>query len=113
MGGHCGKLAFSPCGSFYGGLHRTCCAFLTENGADHGSLQDSGLWNRVGAFRRKRFSLFLLCFTPTTPFRLSFKLSARRSMACRRRIVGNLDPERKRSGGLRTKQAGRGSCRGS
>ncbi|KAK6138169.1 hypothetical protein DH2020_028105 [Rehmannia glutinosa] len=27
-------------------------------------------------------------------------------------IAGNLDPERKRSGGLRTKQAGRGSCRG-
>ncbi|ONI01529.1 hypothetical protein PRUPE_6G144400 [Prunus persica] len=25
----------------------------------------------------------------------------------------NLDPERKRTGGLRTKQAGRGSCRGS
>ncbi|KAK7844496.1 hypothetical protein CFP56_010817 [Quercus suber] len=28
-------------------------------------------------------------------------------------VAGNLDPERKRSGGLRTKQAGRGSCRGS
>ncbi|MBA0739906.1 hypothetical protein Gogos_013133, partial [Gossypium gossypioides] len=25
---------------------------------------------------------------------------------CRRMIAGNLDPERKRSGGLRTKQAG-------
>ncbi|WOG94570.1 hypothetical protein DCAR_0313866 [Daucus carota subsp. sativus] len=34
-------------------------------------------------------------------------------MACRRTIYGNLDPVRKRSGGLRTKQAGRGSCRGS
>ncbi|KAG4129711.1 hypothetical protein ERO13_D09G098600v2 [Gossypium hirsutum] len=33
--------------------------------------------------------------------------------SCRRMIAGNLDPERKRSGGLRTKQAGRGSCRGS
>ncbi|KAK7855661.1 hypothetical protein CFP56_026958 [Quercus suber] len=28
-------------------------------------------------------------------------------------VTGNLDPERKRSGGLRTKQAGRGLCRGS
>ncbi|XP_011021432.1 PREDICTED: uncharacterized protein LOC105123497 [Populus euphratica] len=28
-------------------------------------------------------------------------------------IAVSLDPERKRSGGLRTKQAGRGSCRGS
>ncbi|KAJ4823909.1 hypothetical protein Tsubulata_047818 [Turnera subulata] len=27
-------------------------------------------------------------------------------------VAGNLDPDRKRSGGLRTKQAGRGSCRG-
>ncbi|XAR60189.1 hypothetical protein NMG60_11033451 [Bertholletia excelsa] len=34
-------------------------------------------------------------------------------MGCQRMIAGNLDPERKRSGGLRTKQAGRGSCRGS
>ncbi|KAF7823182.1 hypothetical protein G2W53_021326 [Senna tora] len=34
-------------------------------------------------------------------------------MACRVLVAGNLDPERKRSGGLRTKQAGRGSCRGS
>ncbi|CAI0398482.1 unnamed protein product [Linum tenue] len=34
-------------------------------------------------------------------------------MGCERKIVRNLDPERKRSGGLRTKQAGRGSCRGS
>ncbi|WVZ00632.1 hypothetical protein V8G54_026701 [Vigna mungo] len=34
-------------------------------------------------------------------------------MACRELVVGNLDPQRKRSGGLRTKQAGRGSCRGS
>ncbi|CAL5428545.1 unnamed protein product [Camellia sinensis] len=33
-------------------------------------------------------------------------------MGCRRMIMGNLDPERERSGGLRTKQAGRGSCRG-
>ncbi|GFZ20258.1 hypothetical protein Acr_28g0009630 [Actinidia rufa] len=34
-------------------------------------------------------------------------------MGCRRMIVVvNLDPERKSSGGLRTKQAGRGSCRG-
>ncbi|KAK7316837.1 hypothetical protein RJT34_00586 [Clitoria ternatea] len=32
-------------------------------------------------------------------------------MACRKLIGGNLDPLRKRSGGLRTKQAGRGSCR--
>ncbi|KHN36499.1 hypothetical protein glysoja_001230 [Glycine soja] len=34
-------------------------------------------------------------------------------MACRKFVTGNLDPQRKRSGGLRTKQAGRGSCRGS
>ncbi|XP_004291673.1 PREDICTED: uncharacterized protein LOC101308345 [Fragaria vesca subsp. vesca] len=36
-------------------------------------------------------------------------------MACRRlRLAAwSLDPERKSSGGLRTKQAGRGSCRGS
>ncbi|WOH01450.1 hypothetical protein DCAR_0520834 [Daucus carota subsp. sativus] len=34
-------------------------------------------------------------------------------MACRMSIYGSLDPERKMSGGLRTKQAGRGSCRGS
>nr|XP_016480317.1 PREDICTED: uncharacterized protein LOC107801500 [Nicotiana tabacum] len=34
-------------------------------------------------------------------------------MGCRNMIVVNLDPQRKRSGGLRTKQAGRGSCRGS
>ncbi|CDP15551.1 unnamed protein product [Coffea canephora] len=34
-------------------------------------------------------------------------------MGSRIMISGNLDPERKRSGGLRTKQAGRGSCRGS
>nr|XP_009760054.1 PREDICTED: uncharacterized protein LOC104212475 [Nicotiana sylvestris]XP_016440887.1 PREDICTED: uncharacterized protein LOC107766592 [Nicotiana tabacum] len=34
-------------------------------------------------------------------------------MGCRDIIVQNLDPVRKRSGGLRTKQAGRGSCRGS
>ncbi|KAL2984472.1 hypothetical protein AAZX31_12G090100 [Glycine max] len=32
---------------------------------------------------------------------------------CRNMTVVNLDPERKRSGGLRTKQAGRGSCCGS
>ncbi|KAB2080675.1 hypothetical protein ERO13_A05G078100v2 [Gossypium hirsutum] len=32
---------------------------------------------------------------------------------CRRMIAGNLDPERAGSGGLRAKQAGRGSCRGS
>ncbi|KAG7023802.1 hypothetical protein SDJN02_14828, partial [Cucurbita argyrosperma subsp. argyrosperma] len=70
--------------------------------------------NRPRRFGRKRLSLFLLCFSPTPPFPLCFfKLSARRSMACRRRIVGNIDPVRKRSGGLRTKQAGRGSCRGS
>lgn len=36
-----------------------------------------------------------------------------KNMGFRRMIGGNLDPERKRSGGLRTKQAGRGSCRGS
>ncbi|KAG2674319.1 hypothetical protein I3843_13G113500 [Carya illinoinensis] len=34
-------------------------------------------------------------------------------MADQRMVAVNLDPERKRSGGLRTKQAGRGSCRGS
>ncbi|XP_015158688.1 uncharacterized protein [Solanum tuberosum] len=34
-------------------------------------------------------------------------------MGCRLKSVENLDPVRKRSGGLRTKQAGRGSCRGS
>ncbi|KAF8039366.1 hypothetical protein BT93_B1795 [Corymbia citriodora subsp. variegata] len=34
-------------------------------------------------------------------------------MACRSMKSGNLEPERKRNGGLRTKQAGRGSCRGS
>ncbi|KAG7568191.1 hypothetical protein ISN45_At02g021310 [Arabidopsis thaliana x Arabidopsis arenosa] len=34
-------------------------------------------------------------------------------MACRSMIAFSLDPERKQSGGLRTKQAGRGSCRGS
>ncbi|PIN03884.1 hypothetical protein CDL12_23590 [Handroanthus impetiginosus] len=34
-------------------------------------------------------------------------------MGCKSMMAGNLDPERKRSGGLRTKQAGRGSCRGS
>lgn len=34
-------------------------------------------------------------------------------MGCSSMISGNLDPERKSSGGLRTKQAGRGSCRGS
>ncbi|KAL0711570.1 hypothetical protein Bca4012_018548 [Brassica carinata] len=33
-------------------------------------------------------------------------------MACRSMIASSLDPERKQSGGLRTKQAGRGSCRG-
>ncbi|KAL2506956.1 Transcription factor LHW [Forsythia ovata] len=33
-------------------------------------------------------------------------------MDCKSLIAGSLDPERKRSGGLRTKQAGRGSCRG-
>ncbi|KAF8111148.1 hypothetical protein N665_0076s0143 [Sinapis alba] len=27
-------------------------------------------------------------------------------------IASSLEPERKQSGGLRTKQAGRGSCRG-
>ncbi|RDX85547.1 hypothetical protein CR513_33249, partial [Mucuna pruriens] len=32
-------------------------------------------------------------------------------MACRKLVAGNTDPQRKRSGGLRTKQAGRGSCR--
>ncbi|KAK3025190.1 hypothetical protein RJ639_044360 [Escallonia herrerae] len=32
-------------------------------------------------------------------------------MDCRRHLVWNLDPKRKSSGGLRTKQAGRGSCR--
>ncbi|ESW04488.1 hypothetical protein PHAVU_011G099000 [Phaseolus vulgaris] len=35
------------------------------------------------------------------------------AISCRKLTVVNLDPERKRSGGLRTKQAGRGSCRGS
>ncbi|KAG6678762.1 hypothetical protein I3843_14G094400 [Carya illinoinensis] len=33
-------------------------------------------------------------------------------MAYRRMLAGNLDPERKKNRGLRTKQAGRGSCRG-
>ncbi|CAN7018160.1 unnamed protein product [Brassica oleracea var. botrytis] len=33
-------------------------------------------------------------------------------MACGSMIASSLDPERKQSGGLRTKQAGRGSCRG-
>uniref|UniRef100_A0A7N2N803 Uncharacterized protein n=1 Tax=Quercus lobata TaxID=97700 RepID=A0A7N2N803_QUELO len=33
-------------------------------------------------------------------------------MAYKRMVAGNMDPKRKRSGGLRTKQAGRGSCRG-
>lgn len=36
-----------------------------------------------------------------------------RRMDIRSMIVENLDPLRKRCGGLRTKQAGRGSCRGS
>ncbi|KAL2333139.1 hypothetical protein Fmac_014352 [Flemingia macrophylla] len=34
-------------------------------------------------------------------------------MACLKIVAGNLDPWTKRSGGLRTKQAGRGSCCGS
>ncbi|KAI4386147.1 hypothetical protein MLD38_004106 [Melastoma candidum] len=45
---------------------------------------------------------------------VSFSLAALfLEMECWKVASGNLDPERKRCGGLRTKQAGRGSCRGS
>lgn len=45
-------------------------------------------------------------------FFVFFRFSAT-AMGCRKMMAGNLEPARKRSGGVRTKQAGRGSCRGS
>ena len=82
-------------------------------------LQARDYWNSVGLrlfflVSVSRFrSLSLFCSFACSLFFSSLSLSLFCWMAYRRMVAGNLDPERKRSGGLRTKQAGRGSCRGS
>lgn len=76
-----------------------------KNGANQGYLQARSLWHNLGTFSCFMFS----CLKIFGGFPVSVM-----GMGCERMLIAvSLDPERKRSGGLRTKQAGRGSCRGS
>jgi hypothetical protein len=62
--------------------------------------------NLVAQCKKAKIKIFTLLSLSTTFFY--------RRMACQKKLnTVNLNPNRKRSGGLRTQQAGRGSCRGS